>query len=260
MVKRLYADSFRCAIYDEAPGGGDPNDPNSLMNRPVVSPSSWLSYIYFHSDLNYYGVVASTLGTTLTHPFIPTATRLAGGGTGEASGVVNFLGQQGVSDDPILTHNLGYIPNFYGITAGSFVPNGTIIQSEAGGSRFSCMYATTTQIRVRTFGYSNANNLSAYSVTYGAIVFRDVAPISSEMMLDLQPGRVVFGQGKFISSNPHLRVVGSGDSPFAIATDRTAGIRNGGVRAWLPNGSVRDWGAFNGSVPSPSFINITAGV
>lgn len=261
MVKRLYADSLRCAIYEEAPGGGNPDDPNSLMNRPVISPLSWLPNIYFHSNLDYYGVVASTLGTTITHGAIAGGSRAAGGGTGEASAAVSFEGYPSATDDFLLQHNLGYVPNFYGIVNGNLMPNGTIIQYQPGvGSRFTSMYATTSQIRVYTFGYSSANTLPAISVTYGAMVFRNVAPIPSELMLDLQPGRVVFGQGKFISSNPHLRVVGSGDSQFAVATDRTAGIRNGGVRAWLPTGGARDWGAYNGGIPAPSFVYVTSGI
>lgn len=261
MVKRLYADALRCAIYDEAPGGGDPTDPNSLMNRPVISPTSWLSYLYFHSDLNYYGVVASTLGTTITHPAIGGGQRQAGGGTGEVSAIVYFQGLPLATDDVLLTHNLGYVPNFYGIVNGNLMPNGTIIQQVPGvGSRFTSMYATTTQIRVYSFGYSSLSTLAAISVNYGAIVFRNAAPISTERMLDIQPGRAVFGQGKFISNQPHLRVTGSGDTQFSIATDRTAGIRNGGVRTWLPTGGARDWGSYNGAVPSPSFIYVTAGL
>lgn len=261
MVRRLYADGLRCAIYDEAPGGGSPSDPNSLMNRPVINPTAWLSYLYFHSDLNYYGVVASTLGTTIVHPAISGGTRQAGGGTGEVSAIVYLNGLPMATDDVLLTHNLGYVPNFYGIVNGNLMPNGTVIQSGGGfGSRFTSMYATSTQIRVYTFGYSTASALPAISVSYGALVFRNAAPIPTEKMLDIQPGRAVFGQGKFISTQPHLRVVGSGDTQFAIAMDRTAGVRNGGVRTWLPTAGARDWGAYNGSIPSPGFIYVTSGV
>lgn len=256
MVIRLYADPYRCAIYQEAPGGGDPMDPASLRNRPVVDPSNWLANIRFHSDFDYYGVAAYTLATTLFHAAVPGAVR-----QGSNSVTASFIGQSGVTDQVLLQHDLGYVPEFYGIQAGRLIPNGIPVQYPGPGRmRWASIYATASQIRVQTFGFSSDAELPAASITYGAIVFRDHAPVNGEDMLRLAPGDVVFGQGKFRMSDPHLRVVEGSGSQFAIATSRTAGVANGGLRAWLPNGTSLDWGAYNGGLAAPSFTNIEVGI
>lgn len=260
MSIRFYADENVAAIYEEAPGGGDPIDPSSLMNRPIVAPLSWLPNIYFHSELDYYGVVASTLSTPITHPVIPGITRTAGG-TGEVSTVVSLAGQTIESDHLLLQHNLGYVPKFFGIQNGKLVPNSFPVQYVSTNRvRFASIYATSAQIRVRTLGWSDANSTPAATINYGALVFRDAAPISGEAMLDLYPGNAVFGQGKFKGSNPHLRVVGPGDTLFAAAMDRTAAVRNGGLRSYAPDGGFFDYGVFNGTLAPPEYIYVTAGV
>lgn len=261
MTIRLYADSFRCAIFDEAPGGGSPADINSLMNRPALDPSNWLDNIYFHSEFDYYGVAAYTLGTSLTHGAIAGITRNAGGGTGEVSTVVTLAGQSGSDDQLLLTHNLGYVPDFYAIINGVLAPNGVPIQRpDAFRMRFACVYATTTEIRVATFGFSSASDLSSISAIYGVIVFRDHAAIPGEKMLKIAPGDVIFGQGKFNMQQPHLRADGAGDSPFAIALSKTAAARNGGLRLYKSSGSYEDWGSFNGSLSAPTFISVAVGL
>lgn len=260
MALRFYADEFRCAIYIEAPGGGDPLDPESLMNRPVVNPLDWLENIRFHSDLDYYGVVTSTLSTPITHPTINGISRSAAGGSGDVSTFVTFFGQSGSSDHLLLTHDLGYIPDFYAIQNGQLVPNGVTVQRQDNARmRWASVYATETEIRVRTFGYSSEFSLSSVTVNYGVIVFRQHAPVPEEDMLNLEPGNVVFGQGLFKSGEPHLRTTGGVGSVFSIAKGPTVFLRNGGFRAWLPDGSFSDWGAYNGTSSPPQFINIEVG-
>lgn len=260
MSVRLYADEFRCAIYEEAPGGGDPIDPLSQMNRPVVNPLGWLSNIYFHSDLSYYGVVASNLSVSITHAGVPGAVRSAGG-EGEVSTVVTTTGLVVPEDHLLLTHGLGYIPRFFAIRDGVLAPSSVPIQRVSKTRiRYASFYATDTEIRVRTVGFSDENALPAITVTYGVMVFRDSAPDPVGKMFDVSSGEAVFGKGKFRGSNPHLRVVGPGDTPFAIATNRTAAIRNGGARSYIPDDTFYDWGEFNGSLSPPSYIYVTAGV
>ncbi|KKC39498.1 hypothetical protein WH87_04685 [Devosia epidermidihirudinis] len=79
-------------------------------------------------------------------------------------------------------------------------------------------------------------------------------------MFEVEPGKAVFGQGSFLAEHPHLRATGAGDVLFAQAKDRTAAVRNGAFRAIPPNGAAVDLGTFTGSLPTPSFINVTAGV
>lgn len=260
MSIRLYADSLRCAIYEEAPGGGDPIDPNSLMNRPVVNPTGWLTNLYFHSDLDYYGVAAYNLSVPLVHSAIAGATVANAGGI---SNPIYYQFNSATQDQLLLTHNLGYVPRFYAVVDGKMAPNSVPVQYQTVNKvRFASVYATTTEIRVHSFGFTDNTNLAGTTVTYGVLVFRTPAAVPSLPMLNIDvssPG-VVFGQGKFIGSQPHLRVVGPGDTDFAVATNRTLSIRNGGFRAYLPNGSYFDYGNFNGSLTAPQFRFITAGV
>lgn len=255
MSIRLYADQLRCAIYEEAPGGGDALDPNSLMNRPVISPVAWLDNIYFHSDFDYYGTFIYQPSILVDHPVIP-------GIVTNITTFRTFEGQAVRNDHLLVQHNLGYVPNFFVIYNGRMIPHGTPVQSvDSGRQRFVTAYATTTQIRLSEVGYSNANSLAQISINYGVMVFANpnVNPAIETFLAE--PGNVIFGKGKFRMEWPHLRVVGSGDSPFAQATSATAGIGNGGIRVWPPNDSAIDFNNYSGSFSSPpAFINVSAGV
>jgi hypothetical protein len=254
MTIRMFADATGCAIFEEAPGGGDPLNPTSLMNRPFLNPMSWVANILFHSEFNYYGVVASTLSVTITHPAV------AGVTTARPYTPVNYVGQSVVYDHLLLNHNEGVVPLFFVAYGGQMLPHGTPTQIEAGGYRMVSAYATATQIRLRDLGVSSASTLPAASRTYQVLVFRSTAKDPALKQLDLSPGAAVLGQGKFQQSQAHLRALLSGDTPFAVAKDRTAAIRNGSLRARFSNGGIVDVGPFNGSLPAPGFINVTAGV
>lgn len=256
MSVRLYADSIRVAIYEEAPGGGDPLDPNSLMNRPIITPLSWLDNVYFHSDLGYYGVAAQ--GTTsIAHTSVAGRTITVGE---DAYLSQLYYGQTQVFDHLLLTHGLGYVPRFFVAYDGKMIPHGMPVQTSGAGVRLVSAYATATQIRLREFATSSASALPAATRSYQVLAFRTNAFNPVLDILDIQPGYVNFAQGKFIANNPHLRATGPGDTVFAQAQGRTAAIRNGGFRAYPPNGSPVDLGPFNGSLPAPPFINVTAGV
>lgn len=260
MSVRLYADEFRCAIYEEAPGGGDPIDPTSLMNRPVMSPMSWLANLRFHSDLDYYGVAAFNLSIPIAHSAVAGATVANAGGI---SNPIYYQFNSATQDQLLLTHNLGYVPKFYAVVDGKMAPNSVPVQYESVNKiRFASVYATTTEIRVQSFGFTDNTNLSATTVTYGVMVFRTPNAVPAFPMLNIEASGlgVIFGQGKFVGSQPHLRVVGPGDTNFAVATNRTVAIRNGGFRTYLPNGTYFDYGSFNGSLAAPTFRFITAGV
>lgn len=256
MSIRFYADATRVAVYEEAPGGGDPLEPTSLMNRPVVSPLSWLPNVYFHSDLGYYGVVAQ--GTTgISHPSVAGRTVSVGSDIYLSQ---LYYGQTQVFDHLLLTHSLGYVPRFFVAYDGKMIPHGMPVQTSGAGVRLVSAYATSTQIRLREFATSSISVLPADFRNYQVLVFRNNTVNPALDMLDIQPGYVNFGQGKFIANNPHLRATGPGDTVFAQAQGRTAAIRNGGFRAYPPNGAPVDLGPFSGSLSAPPFINVTAGV
>jgi hypothetical protein len=252
----LYADEYRCAIYRAAPGGGAQDDPNAPMNRPIISPLSWMDNILFHSSLGYYGVIAHG-SRTISHQSV--AGRTVTVGT-DAYLSQLYYGQSQSFDHLLLQHDLGYVPRFFVAYDGKMIPHGMPVQSASGGVRLVCAYATATQIRLREFATSSASALPAATRAYQVLVFRSNSPDLALPMLNIEPGDVVFGQGKFRANMPHLRATGTGDNLFAQAKNRTAMIRNGAFRSYPPNGSPVDLGPFVGTMTAPNFINVAAGV
>jgi hypothetical protein len=254
MSRRFYADALRVVIYDEAPGGGDPLDPNSLMNRPVVSPMSWLDSVYFHSDLNYYNTVLYQPSVTVNHPEVS-------GRSDQITANVTYGGRIVTTTHHLVQHNLGYVPKFFVAYNGRMMPHGYPIQNTSSSrKRLVAAYATTTEIRLWECGVSDTQALPAASFNYAVQVFASSSRDPALPNLLIEPGNVVFGQGKFRMDRPPIRVPLSGESPFYQATDRTAAIWNGALRAFLPNGSYQDFGNFTGSLGAPGFINLAAGV
>lgn len=263
MSVRFYSDAIRCAIFEEAPGGGDPLNPNSAMNRPILAPMSWLPNIRFHSELNYYGIAAKNMNAVINHAAVAGMVRNAGDNGGDAgNSIVSYFGQGITRTHLLLTHNLGYVPRFFCVYNNRMLPQGIPIQNQDNGRvRFVTAYATTTQIRLFEIGYSTNNALAAATRTYQVMAFRTPAKDPALQMLDMSPGSVVFGQGKFRATEPHLRAYNSqGDTAFAIARGRTAAIGNGGIRAYTPNGGFIDFNGYSGNLTAPAFINVSAGV
>lgn len=252
-MKRFYADEFRVVIYEEAPGGGDPLDPNSLMNRPIISPISWLANVYFHSDFDYYNTYIST-SVSFAHPSRPA-------NSFSPSLRITNTSVVATASYALLTHGLGYIPKFYAGITNKFVPNTYPIQIGTNALRYVSFFATTTQIWVHeVYQVAVSEGLAAITPTYQLLVFADSDIDPSLDMLELEPGNVVFGQGKFRQDRPPMRIAAPGETPFAEANSRTAAIRNGAVRSYLPNGGYVDAGPFNGSLPAPSFVNVQSGI
>lgn len=254
MTIRLYADGLRCAIYDEAPGGGDPLDPNSPMNRPAVDPMGWLADLYFHSNFDYYGA-----------PFHSTVTighAAVAGTSQQVAYFTTFEGQAVRADHLLLNHNLGYVPRFFVHYGNLMIPHGMPVQDEGSGlKRFVTGYATSSQIRLSELAYSSASTLSAASRTYGAVAFAnsEANPFLDQLLIE--PGLVIFGRGRFNLSWPHLRVVGSGESPYAQSLGRSAAIGNGSLRVYPPSGGPIDFGPYveKSGLSAPPFINVTVG-
>lgn len=238
------------AIFEEAPGGGDVQSPTALRHRPLNDPMNWLPNIFFHSDFNYYGVVAKNLGKLVSHAAVPGATTNVGG-----TGLI-VVGQEVARTISLLTHNLGYIPLFFVAIGNQMFAHGTPVQIQDGGQRYVTAYATNTEIVLREVGFSTANPLPAVNLTYQVIVFRNVAADPSLPLVELGPARAIFGRGKFQIAQAHLRQVASGESPFSIQQGVSAAILNGGIGIRKPDGSTAFIGGFNGAVPSPDVINV----
>lgn len=217
---------------------------------PYKDPIANIDLIRFHSDLNYYGVVAKDLAKVIGHAAVAGLTTDVG-----STGTI-VVGQQAVSEYVLINHNLGYVPLYMVALDGQMIPQGLPIQQEGGGARFVSSYATASAIVLRDVGFSSASTLPAQNRTYSVLVFRSPAADPGLPMFHLAPGAAIFGRGKFQLTQNHLRQVGVGESPFAIAQGPTMAIRNGGMGARLASGGVVTVGAFNGTYPNPPFINV----
>jgi len=252
-MKRFYADENRVVVYEEAPGGGDPIDPNSLMNRPIIAPMSWLANVYFHSDFDYYNTYLST-SIPFSHP-------ARSPGSYSPSLQIIDTSIVATADYNLLDHNLGYEPKFYAAIDNKFSPSSYPIQVTSDALRYVSFYATVNQIRVREiYQVSASGGLSAITPTYQLLVFADSDPDPAMDFLSIEPGNVVFGQGKFRHDQPPMRIAATGETPFYEAIRRTTAVRNGAVRTYLPNGGYVDAGPFNGTLPAPTFVNVQSGL
>ncbi len=244
----------RVAIFDEAPGGGDPADPNALRNRPLNSPAAWLAKVFFHSDFDYYEVVAGPTNVAITHPTVA-------GKTTETATLPKLVhyGQTVVTHHTLLAHGLGYVPSYMVITGSMLLPPCTRIQADGAGtlssrSRWVTPYATTSAIRLMDVGHSSDVALAAMAATYGVVVFKQPA-FSNNYLFDFDPasGRVRLGKGKFDSAVRRLRLAGAaGDSPYDIPLGPTIDIANGRTRVVLPDGSVLSESGYDGGFAGPS--------
>lgn len=251
MSKALLATESGCAIFEESFVGDD-----TLYNNPLAN----LAGVYFHSEFDYYGLLYAG-AITINHPVIG---GVAGNqysppniSIGPASITVNVEGQRVEAGYVLYQHGLGYVPRFFVAYNGQMIPHGLPVQAEDGSRmRFVSAYATDTFIGLKEMAFSSASDLPAVQRTYQFLVFREPSTGLSGDQLLIEAGNVWFGRGKFRSSEPHLRLVGAGDTPYGIARGPTAGYGNGGIRAISPNGTITDFGPFSGSFAAPSVISV----
>lgn len=227
----------RFALYDEAPGGGSLNAPNSSRNRPLNSPENWLPNIYFHSDFNYLEVAIGPTNVTVTHPAVSVTSPPIGA-------TVEWGWNGGVTADRLLlTHSLGYIPNVMVAIGQNVLWPGVPVQVESsGGMRFATVYATATEVRLREFGTTGQNPLPSATLTYTVLVFANPPPATGNVLFDFNPstGVIQMGGGKFRSDRRYLQVV-PGGTPFSVSYGgRTIDLQNGAPRAIRADGTPFD--------------------
>lgn len=234
----------RCALYDEAPGGGAVTNPNSLRNRPLNNPTAWLENIYFHSDFNYLEVAVGPTNVTVNHASVPV-------GTPPAGASISVGWNTSVADRLLYTHSLGYVPIVMGVLGSNMVWPGMPVQvTSDSGMRYATIYATATEVRMREFAATGAFALPAVDLTYTLLIFAQPPSATGNILFDFDPvtGIVEMGRRKFKSDRRYLQVV-AGGSPFGVSYGgRTIDLKNGAVRAVRPDGSAFD--------PIPSSLSL----
>jgi len=229
----------RCALYTEPVNMGDFDDPNSARNAPLNNPGANLQYLYFHSDYDPMEVAFGPTTVAVSHGTIP-----AGSPSGGIAGLNNGRVFGGYSTSHVLlTHSLGYEPDFFILQGLNAVHPGYPIQFDSadGRSRNVTAYATTSQIILYEYGVQTSNALAGLSVNYTTLVLKRPPAASGDILMDFDPvsGIVKMGLDKFSSDRRYLQIV-SGGSPFSLPLDRTIDLANGAPRSVSPDGAIRD--------------------
>lgn len=229
----------RVALYDEAPGGGDPKDPNSARNAPLNNPVAHLDKIYFHSDFNYIEV-ALLASATISHAGFAAASPVAWNGNAGTGGSQGFAIGNYSGDHLLASHSLGVIPRFRVVTAGQMLPTGFPVQAtSSGATRYVSAYATTTQIRLKEFANAGWAATGGISVDYQVMVFAEPPAPTGNLLFDWDPttGILTLARGRWRSDRRYLQVV-PGGSPFAMIQGRNIDLNNGAARTITPNGTI----------------------
>lgn len=226
-------DTGRCALFEEAPGGGDVENPNSLGNRPLNDPVTWFANLYFHSDFNYMEVSHGPVSVSVTHPSIAPLP-IPNGAT------VAFGWGSGTANHVLLEHGLGYPPLVLVALGNNILWPGMPVQVQGdGGQRFATVYSDATHVRLYEFASIGTSTLTAASLNYTLLVFRNPPVATGDIALEFDPstGALQMGRGKFNSLRRYLQVV-AGGTPFGMAYGgRTIDLANGAPRAFRPDGS-----------------------
>lgn len=249
------------AVFDEAPGGGDVRDINAPRNAPAKTPHLYLSQVYLHSALDYYTIQVQNLAIVINHPAVAGVAPVPPPPPGDINNspqnvVIVEEGQSVLADQLLLNHNLGVVPNFRFLQGTRFVPAGVPVQVEGGRRRFVFPYATSTQIRMLELGISDANALSAISLSYGVVVFRPPTADPTKPLFGFDGSSVGLARDKINSSRLTMRLTGLGDSPYAMPLTQAADVLNGGLRVYASDGTPIDYGDYNGSFPAPSLLSV----
>lgn len=229
-ARRLYSDpiSGKVGFYIEADGGGDPFDPSSPCNVPLLDPANHLDKVKAHSDLDHFEVAAA--GTaTIHYPAIAST----GADTYSSAAYATLTGSP--TDDLLCTHDLGYEP-FALVAIGRNIlwPGMPIIAFSDGTARYATAYVTATELRIATQTTAGAIGLPDFPLGFSFLVFKQPTAVDgSGILFDRDPitDIVRMAQGKINSSRPYLQVV-PGGSPLGLIGGRSIDLSGGSPRAF----------------------------
>lgn len=224
------------AVFDEAPGGGDPGSPAALCNRPLRDPLNWLTHLSYHSAFNLLELMSDT-EVVVAHPAVsavagPGGETISGGEYSYDGGTINYA---------VLTHGIGdYEPLVLVVAGDDVLTPGYIIQANAGGAaRYISAYSTTTQVVIREVAARGTSVLPALNQTYRILVFRNPREPEGNLAIEIDPPEDVvrLGRGRFDLSRRYM-VVRDGGTPFGLATGPTISLGNGAVIFRNPSGDL----------------------
>mgnify|MGYP003558016244 CR=1 FL=1 len=240
--------SGHCALFDEAAGGGDFDDINAARNAPLKTPTSNLASLYFHTALDNLEVLSDTT-VSISHSLVSgSSSGGISGGSGATSGgggnQQNDTLRMGATsaDHLLLTHSLGYVPDFMVVQGDNTLFGGMPVQTQSDGrGRYATAYATSTAIRLYEWASVSASNLAAISLAYRVIVFRAQRSASGVALIDFDPatGIAKMGKDRFSTDRAYLQVV-PGGSPFSLAYGRQMDFDRGAPRFSKPDGTAFD--------------------
>lgn len=227
------------AIFDEAPGGGEPTQLGALRNRPAADPENWLPNLYFHSSMDMMEVASDDL-VTINHGGIDAAT----GGTTEIPINSNFDVDGTTVDWELKPHGLPYEPLVMVTLDDDVLAPGYPVQipgTTNGSVRYASAFVTSTRVMLREFRSRGAAGLAAASRTYRVVVFRRAPAPSGNKLIDFvaSTGILNMARGRFDSTKRYLQVV-PGGSPIGFTVGRTMDAQNGAPRFVAPDATVFD--------------------
>ncbi|UYN98351.1 MAG: hypothetical protein KIT02_10270 [Devosia sp.] len=226
----------KAALFYENGTGGAADDPYASRNAPFINPAAHLDKIKYHSDLDYMEVSHGPTNVTISHASV--AAGSGPGGEVGLNGVLQFPAT--VTNHDLLTHGLGYVPDFMVIYDGDVIYPGRPVQVLSDGrTRKVAANATSSVIRLREWAVRTSNSMAAASRTYTVIVFREPRAPSGIVLRHWDPvtGILTLARGRFRSDRRYLQVV-PGGTPFGFAKGRTIDWDNGTIRYVDPDGSV----------------------
>lgn len=242
---KVFSDDETVALFDEAPGGGDPADINSPRNRPALNPGAWLGNVYLHSALDNMEVASDTTVTVNHLAAGGTTTGGVSGGSGMGTGASQNgadLKYKATSAEHVLvTHGLGYVPDCM-VLVGDKLVTGAPVQTQTDGrGRYCTVYADASTIRLREWTAVSSLALPSISLNYRVLVFRRAPAASGNKLLEFNPttGELRLARNRFASKRRYLQVV-PGGAPFSLPYGKTIDLQNGAPRVANPDGSFTD--------------------
>lgn len=249
-----FADGTVC-IFDDGAGGGDTLDLDAPRNAAAADPGNHLEHVWWHSRVQPYRQHIAPTDVPLTLPAVAGTTRTF---TGPLMSVT-IRGQIVRTDFDLIDHGLPYIPPFQVLIGNQVITHSLKVQTvDTSGNvriRRVTAYATSSKIRLATWGASTDLSLPSTSLTFTVAVF-SYPEADSEVIMSRDPatGRVIMDKGRFDTAAKVLRAALPAESPFDAFIEPSIDIANGRTRRGLPDGTIEDEAGYNGSfVPGAVF-------